>query len=226
MNNLEILERDMYSEAEAARLLNVAQSTLHYWLDGGSRRGRTYQPVVRTHPTGQRRVTWAEFVEAGLLREYRQGHGIPMAELRLFIESLRSKLDVPYPLAHLRPFTSGKRLFYEAQSAAGLTGEFCLVAVAGDQLLLTPAAESFMRRVTWVDDVAMGWRPAADPDSTVRISPDVRFGKPSVGGISTEVLWEHSEAGESAADLANTFEVDINDVRWALSYENTRQLVG
>jgi hypothetical protein len=31
-----VLEREMFSEAEGARLLRVPQSTLHWWLDGGS----------------------------------------------------------------------------------------------------------------------------------------------------------------------------------------------
>ena len=63
-----VLERDIFSEAEAARLLRVPQSTLHYWLEGGDRRGRSYKPVLRNEPRGARSVTWAEFVEAGLLR--------------------------------------------------------------------------------------------------------------------------------------------------------------
>jgi hypothetical protein len=64
-----VLEREMSSEAEAARLLRVPQSTLHWWLDGGIYRNRSYRPVIRTEPTSGRSVTWAEFVEAGLLRE-------------------------------------------------------------------------------------------------------------------------------------------------------------
>jgi hypothetical protein len=63
-----VLDREIFSEAEAARLLRVAQGTLHYWLDGGQRRGRTYPPVIRAKPRDGRIVTWAEFVEAGLLR--------------------------------------------------------------------------------------------------------------------------------------------------------------
>jgi hypothetical protein len=42
-----VLEREMFSEAEAARLLQVPQSTLHYWLEGGVRGERTYRPVIR-----------------------------------------------------------------------------------------------------------------------------------------------------------------------------------
>ena len=89
MATLSVLEREMFSEAEAARLLRVPQSTLHYWLDGGEHRRKTYKPVIRLSLGATGSVTWAEFVEAGLLREYRRTHGVPMAELRTFIDLLR-----------------------------------------------------------------------------------------------------------------------------------------
>lgn len=72
MTNLSVLDRDMYAEAEVARLLRLPQATLHYWLEGGERRGKSYKPVLRVEPRGDRSVTWAEFVEAALLREYRR----------------------------------------------------------------------------------------------------------------------------------------------------------
>jgi hypothetical protein len=53
--------------------------------------------VIRLQPRGDRSVTWAEFVEAGLLREYRRTHRVPMAELRTFTDLLREQLSVPYP---------------------------------------------------------------------------------------------------------------------------------
>ena len=42
-----VLDREMYTKAEAARLLRVSPSTLHYWLEGGERRNKTYQPIIR-----------------------------------------------------------------------------------------------------------------------------------------------------------------------------------
>jgi hypothetical protein len=51
-----VLEREMFSEAEAARLLRVPQSTLHYWPDGGEYRRKTYKPVIRLQPRGDRLV--------------------------------------------------------------------------------------------------------------------------------------------------------------------------
>jgi uncharacterized protein (DUF433 family) len=219
--DVELLEREMYSEAEAARLLKVAPSTLHYWLEGGIRRGVTYAPVIRTEPTGVRMVLWAEFIEAGLLREYRRTHRVPMVELRAFIDGLRQLFGVPYPLAHERPLVSGRKLVQQAQTAADLDPEFCLVAVANNQLLLTGPGESFLQRVRWADDIATGWRPHADPESPVVIDPDVRFGRPSVSGISTEVLWEHAEAGAEPKEIAEVFQLPVHEVRWAIAYEST-----
>lgn len=218
-----ILDREMYTEAEAARLLNVAQSTLNYWLEGGVRRGgRVYRPIIREEPRGDRQaVTWAEFIEAGLLREYRRAHGVPMTELRSFIDIVRQQYQVPYPLAHLRPFVSGKDLLIRAQDEVGLDADFCLVAIVRGQLLLTPAADSFVKRVTWHDDMATQWRPHDDPKSPVRIDPDVRFGRPSIDGISTESLWEHEQAGETTEEIADEFSLSTGAVRWAIAYEQS-----
>ena len=220
--NTTVLDREMFSEAEAARLLRVPQSTLHWWLDGGIYRDREYRPVIRTEPKGERSVTWAEFVEAGLLREYRRKHGVALSELRTVIDRLRDEYGTPYPLAHHRPFVGpGRELLLEVQEDTRLDPDLCLVAVANNQLLLTPAAAAFVQRVEWADDIAVSWRPHDDPHSPVRMAPDVRFGRPAIKGIGTEVLWEHVESGEDLAEVAEAFDLDVYDVRWALAYETS-----
>jgi uncharacterized protein (DUF433 family) len=216
-----VLEREIFSEAEAARLLRVAQGTLHYWLNGGQRRGRTYPPVIRAEPHDGRVVTWAEFVEAGLLRGYRRDLQVPMVEVRAFVDLLRARFEIPYPLAHARPYVGeGQQLVWEAQEEAQLDPNFCLIAAVRGQLVLTPASQAFCARVSWNDDVAAAWRPADNPDSPVRIDPQTRFGRPSIKGISTEILWEHAESGASLEEVARAFDLDIADVRWAVSYES------
>jgi uncharacterized protein (DUF433 family) len=219
--SVDVLQREMFSEAEAARLLRVAQSTLHYWLEGGDRRGKTYEPVIRVEPRGARSVTWAEFIEAGLLRQYRRQHNVPMAELRAFIDVMRERYSIPYPLAHERPFVADRQLLREAQDLSGLAAEYCLVAEARGQLLLTPPAESFVQRVEWSDDIAVAWRPHDDPRSPVRMDPRLRFGRPSIKGISTEILGEHIDAGEDLDETADSFGLAVDDVRWALAYETS-----
>jgi hypothetical protein len=122
-----ILEREMYTEAAAARLLRVAPSTLHWWLEG---RPPRYRPVIRVEPTGSRNVTWAEFVEAGLLRSYRREHDVPL-NCGTSSTGFREEFQVPYPLADRRPYVgSGRRLLIDLQGCSHLDPEFCLVAVA------------------------------------------------------------------------------------------------
>jgi uncharacterized protein (DUF433 family)/transposase len=221
-DQVDLLEREMYSEAEAARLLRVSQSTLHYWLEGGERRGHYYMPVIRHEPTDSRVVTWAEFVEAGLLRQYRRVHGIPMVDLRRFIDELRQHLGVPYPLAHEQPWFSGRELLAAVQEQIGLDGNYALVTRYGNQYLLTPPGQSFIQRVEFHGSVVAVWRPHSEPASPVIIDPDVRFGRPSVRGISTAVLYEHSEDGESPEEIAKVFGLRARDVRMALSYESAQ----
>lgn len=217
-----VLDREMYTEAAAARLLGVPQGTLNYWLEGGERRGKVYRPVIRVEPRGDRAaVTWAEFIEAGLLREYRRTHDVPMAELRAFIDVVRERYGPPYPLAHHRPFVSGRELLSQAQDASDLHADFCLVAKVRGQLVLTSPADSFVRRVTWEGDIASEWRPHDDPRSPVRMNPDIRFGRPAIQGVSTEALLEHEQAGESVEEIAEEFDVSPDQVRWALAYETS-----
>lgn len=76
-------------------------------------------------------MTWAEFIEAELLKQYRRGHQIPMVQLRAFIDHLRTEMQVSYPLAHARPFASGRTLLFDAQGVAGLDADFALVVHGG-----------------------------------------------------------------------------------------------
>ena len=73
--------------------------------------------------------------------------------------------------------------------------------------------------MTWDGDEATAWRPHDVPESPVRIDPELRFGKPTVRGISTETIWEHLDGGESETEIAEAFGLSSADVGWALAYE-------
>jgi uncharacterized protein (DUF433 family) len=220
-----ILDREMYTEAAAAALLRVAPSTLHWWLEGGGQRGQVYRPVIRAEATGSRVVTWAEFVEAGLLRSYRRDHDVPLRELRDFIDRLRDEFQVPYPLADRRPYVgSGRRLLIDLQDRSQLDPDFCLVAVANGQAVLTAPGEEFFERVDWLDNEPAAWRPTDDKASPVRINPLMRFGRPAVDGISTEAIAGELDGGASLEEAADDFGLSLDAVRWAQSYELSLQV--
>ena len=106
-----------------------------------------------------------------------------------------------------------------ASGSSDLDPEFCLVAVANGQIVLTAPGEEFFARVDWSGDQPAAWHPHEDPASPVRLNPLVRFGKPAVGGISTEAIAGELDGGASLEEVAEDFGLDIDVVRWAQSYE-------
>ena len=215
-----LLDRPVYSVTDAAEILQVATSTLRWWLEGRPAGRKTYPPVIRQAATGDIHLTWGEFIEAGLLRQYRRELHVRLDEIRQFVTKLRDYEGISYPLAHYKPWVGeGARLLLEVQKESGLADEFWLVAATREQPVLTAPAESFVRRVDWHDDVAAGWRPHDDELSPVRCRPTHRFGRPAIRGISTAVIHEHVEGGEDEGDVADQFGLDVEEVRWARAYE-------
>jgi uncharacterized protein (DUF433 family) len=220
-----VLDRQLYDEALAARVLRMSRSTLHWWLEGGVRRGKWYDPVLRSVPTGSREVTWGELVEARYLREYRQKHLVQLWRLRAFIAHLRDGLGVPYPLAHARPWVGAdRRLFVVAQELASLPPELwaCVEPTRG-VMLLTHPAELFLERVEFDDKDGLAVRLwPQGKGSPVVIDPEVRFGEPSVRGIPTESLAEQVRAGDVIEAVADDFGLDLDDLIAALGYEGIK----
>lgn len=218
-----VLHRELYSVAEAADLLGVAVTTLRWWLEGGKRQGRLYEPVIRESATGSTTVTWGEFVEAGYLREYRRVHHVPLQQVRAFIDALRNAHQIPYPLAHFKPFVGeGQHLMLQLQQDLELPVElWAVVSVPGGQALLTAPAESFLSRVDFSpegDQWAERLFPAGRK-SLVVIDPQRSSGIPTIKGIRTEALAELVDAGEPAEAVADMFGVPVNLVKAAVSFE-------
>lgn len=218
MSGIVTLERPMYALPEAARLLRVPSSTLRWWLEGR----KTYPPVLRPEPTGSTDVTWGEFVEAGLLREYRDRR-VPLQRLRPVIEILRERFDIPYPLAHFRPFVGvGRRLLFEAQQVADLPAELGLVLeLIGGQMVLDSRVDAFLHRVDFSkDELQVAERLHPDGrNSPVVIDPMRSFGAPTLRGIRTDALAELVEAGEPPELVAEEYGLTPDELKAALAYE-------
>ncbi len=217
------LSRPVYSLTDAAEILAVNRSTLGWWLEGGERRGRYYGPVIRAEATGETSLTWPEFVEAGLLRQYRRELRVRLHEIRSFVSALRDELGVAHPLAYAAPWVGeGRRLLVRFQELCELRGELRLIALVDGQPLLLPPADSFVKRVEWEGDQPVAWRPHADDASPVRCRPDRRFARPAIAGVSTSAIVERLDGGETESEVADQFDLALASVRWAVAYETSR----
>jgi uncharacterized protein (DUF433 family) len=227
MADVVTLDRPVYGLGEAAELLALRPNRVRAWLDGTSRKGVWYEPVIRLQHTGSDIVTWGEFVELGYLREYRKAN-VPLQRLRPVIDTLRERYQTPYPLAHARPYVDDRDLVLITQEQHDVPASIAMVIRTGQhKLVLTEPAERFYRKVEFSPAngqaaVATRLFPAG-PASPVVIDPRMNFGRPSVEGIGTERLWELHDAGEALDDIAFSYQVDINIVKAAVAYEDQQR---
>lgn len=216
------LERPVYGMSQAARLLGLRTDHLRRWIDGYERAGTTYAPVIREDRTGHDTVTWGEFVEAGYLREYR-AKKVSLQYLRPVIAILRKELGVRYPLATLKPYTSGRSLALEVQKTVGLDPALHIVILGRDgSLQLADPAQAFLEKVDFAeagDRDAMRLYPLGRSVPVI-LDPDHGFGEPTLPvGVRTEILAELVSAGETSAHVAALYGVSTDDVNAAVRYE-------
>lgn len=215
------LTRPLYSIGEAARLLRTPHATLRWWLEGRKRDGKTYPPVIRAEPTGGDEVTWAEFVEADLLRRYR-GLGVPLQRMRPFIEAVRREFEIPYPLAHYRPLVLDRDLVLELQTETGLDRALYLIQVEGGQVRLAPPLREFLATVDFESGGVRRIRPLG-VSSPVAIDPALSFGVPQIRGLRTETLVEAVLAGDPIEAVAEAWRVTREEIEAALAWEEQLQ---
>jgi uncharacterized protein (DUF433 family) len=215
------LERPVYGMSQAARLLGLRTDGLRRWIDGYERARVTYAPVIREERTGSDTITWGEFVEAGYLREYR-ARSVTLQYLRPVIALLRKELGVRYPLATLKPYTSGRQLALEVQRTVGLDPALSLVILGRDGALqLADPAQAFVEKVDDGDRDAQRLYPLGRAVPVV-LDPDRGFGEPTLPrGVRTETIAELVGAGEPPDHVAAMYGVAVDEVRAAVDFEAT-----
>lgn len=200
---VDLLERPLYSAAQAAPLLSARNgAAVLRWVDGYSRRGVDYPPVIRERRTGADLLTWGEFVEARYLVGLRSD-GVSLQKLRRVVAALRDRFGVRYPLATLKPFVDGRDVVLHLQEAEDLPADLRVVEMVDGQLRLSLRAQEHVRRVRWDAETATAIRPDGT-DSPVIIDPRRGFGLPSLEGrnVKTETLADLVAAGDPEEQVA------------------------
>lgn len=215
---ISLLDRAIYSYADVDRLVGLHGGTARRWLDGYTRAGKFYEPILRESATGDDSVTWGEMVEARLLAEFRDRE-VTVQKLRPAIEQLRERFG-RYPLALARPFldVEGRELVQVVQEEVGLEKSLQLVVVRNGQSMLTAATARFSDAVTYVDGAAGSIRPDARTPFVV-MDPARAFGQPAVRNVRTEILASDYKAGSSREELADLYDLAPGQVDEALRFE-------
>ena len=218
MTTASLPDRAMYSYADVDRHVGLHSGTARRWLEGYTRGGRFYDPILRPEATGSDAVTWGEMVEARLVAEFRSRR-VPLQRLRPAIVELRKEFGL-YPLAHATPFLDieGRELVRRVQDGVGLDHELSLVVVRNGQLVLAPETERFHSIVEYTDDLVARLRPLPQIASVV-MDPQRAFGQPAVRSVTTAALAEVYRAGASRELISDLYDLTPAQVDDALRFE-------
>ena len=217
-------EIPIYSVGDAAAYLHIPSATLRSWVAG-----RTYptadgvasfRPLIPVPDSESGLLSFNNLVEAHVLRALRTRHGVALRHVRPALSYAESELGINRLLLSNELQTSGGELFLER------FGQLINLSKSG-QLAVKKLLEAHLKRVER-DEHELPRRlypfltgELADGPRTIVIDPRISFGRPTVvgTGISTAVLAQRIDAGETVADLAGDYGMDIATIEEAVVYE-------
>ena len=212
-----------YQIGEAARYVRVAPATLRSWVYGrpypkAGGIGR-FQPLIRVADAKRRLLSFNNLIEAHMLRALRTTHGAELKAIRSAITYAQRELGIDRLLLSRELLTDKRSVFLERY------GELINLSHSG-QLAMRVMLDAYLERVEW--DVVGPRRlfPFVRPEldggpKHIAIDPLIGFGRPIVKrrGISTQVIVERIDAGETVAAVAADYELNEHEVEEAVVYE-------
>jgi len=209
-----------YGVAEAVRYLKIAPATLRSWVVGRSYpkgEGDAYfEPLIQLPEEDTRLLSFNNLIEAYALRSLRREHGVSIKAVRKAIDYAESKLNIPRLLLSHELLTHAGDLFVQRY------GELINLSRSG-QLALRKILEAHLRRIDWKDELPVRLYPYFEHDynKLIAIDPFIQFGRPVLirKGISTSVIADRIDAGESVEFIAADYDIAKSEVELAIMYE-------
>lgn len=212
-----------YALADAGRYLSLPLATVRSWVRGrpyptsGGRRHST--PLICLPSGDEPLLSFTNLVEAHVLAAIRRHHGVPMNKVRSALDYLEKQLRVSHPLAHAQLLTDGVSLFMDR------FGELVNLSASG-QLAIREILAAHLQRIEHdADGLALrlfpfSRGPRLDGPRIVVVDPRVAFGRPVIAGtgIRTDVVVSRHKAGESIAELAADYSIDLTQVEEAIRF--------
>jgi uncharacterized protein (DUF433 family) len=214
------MDTPAYGVAEAARYLKIAPATLRSWVAGRSYptgEGEAYfEPLIQLPEEETRLLSFNNLIEAYALRSLRREHGVSIKAVRKAVDYAESKLNIPRLLLSHELLTHAGDLFVQRY------GELINLSRSG-QLALRKILEAHLRRIDWKNELPVRLYPyfEYDHNKLIAIDPSIQFGRPILirKGISTSVIADRIDAGESVEFIAADYDIAKDEVELAIMYE-------
>jgi uncharacterized protein (DUF433 family) len=220
----EIYNVPAYPVTDAARYARMPVGTLRTWINGRSyatQQGQQqFAPLIQRPNANHPELSFANLVEAHVLRVIRANHQIKLDRVRTALDYLSQVLKTDHPLIQHRFQTDGIDLFIDSMDR--------LVNVSrSGQLAMRETLKFLLTRIEWDEHgIAARLFPLiqAEGDSTkvLCIDPRISFGKPIIvgTGVPTASIVDLYEAGEEVEAIADEFDCTADQVRAAIRFES------
>lgn len=210
-----------YPLAEAARYLRLPVATLRTWVIGRPGDARPARSGLIKPPAGSPvALSFWNLIEAHVLRALRTDHGVSLSAVRRAIRYAERELHIEHLLLSPKLRTDAGEVFLDEY------GKLLNLSASG-QLVIRVLLDKHLRRVEW-DQWQFPVRlypflhgDAETADRPIVIDPAVGFGRPLVSrrGVSTAIIRERHDAGETVAELAADYDLAEAEVEQAIVYE-------
>ena len=220
----DIRNEPAYATAEAARYLRIPSATLRSWFAGRSYDTATgtrhWKRLIVPASRNPLMLSFWNLIEAHVLWALRQGHQVSVAAVRKALLFAEQELGVEHLLLRKELCTDAGALFLRHY------GQLIELSASG-QIAMEQLLEAHLKRVEW-DEWSFPVRlypflPAAVASEAhfVTIDPAIAFGRPVIEkrGVTTAVLADRIDAGESVEEVAEDFELTTDQVERAIMFE-------
>jgi uncharacterized protein (DUF433 family) len=218
-----------YSVAEAAHYLRMPEGTLRSWVigrlypvAGQSKRSR---PLIHLDDPKRQYLSFINLVEVHVLAAISRRNGVKLPKVRNALDYVRRQFRVERPLINQAFQTDGLDLFVERY------GELINASRDG-QRAMKEIIGVYLKRIEWdakgipiklypfTRDTQTEAAPASAPRVVV-VNPAISFGRPVIAGTGIPVssIYERYKAGDSVADLAQDFRLEIGAIEEAIRCE-------
>ena len=163
-------------------------------------------------------MSFFDLVEIAAIGQLK-GVGWSLRAIRAAVKTCQEMFDLPRPLVTERFKTDGSDFFVQWLGALVEVGIGRRKGERAWDEVLGP----FLKTVDYEGDYVRRWWPIGH-DRHVVIDPDYGFGLPVIAGsgVRTEIVYEQVRARVSQQQIADDFNVDLEDVEHAIQFEASR----
>jgi len=220
--NVDLRNQPAYALAEASRYLKLPAATLRSWVVGrpypkGDGVGHS-RPLIHPPKKQPLLLTFWNLIEAHVLRSLRTEHTVSIKAVRQALTYAERSEQIDRLLLRKDLRTNAGKLFLEKY------GELIDLSASG-QLAMRKIFEEHLKRVEWDEwQFPVRLYPFVSGEADRRpiaIDPKIAFGRPVVlrAGVSTGIIADRIDAGESPADLADDYNLSLSEIEEAIVYE-------